>query len=380
MLTHFTLKNYKPISLIELELSPMSVFIGPNDSGKSSILQAVRYASQIASGRPLEDIFTGTHQLEHLHSQTVSEPIYFEFAGHSSEVKTFKWSFELSNAEFNNNRYYILNESSRIGDENLSHPKQARQSNLTDELACLISSAVYLHLDPSQLKQPSYSEEDSPKLEYDGNGLPSVLAAMQGLTRDRFDELEERFTKIVPTVKRILLGPGPVYKNETETIRIDNEAVTRTKRRRYTGHHLFFDTVSGNRIPAPHMSDGSMLILGYLTALLSDTRPNLILLEEPENGIHPKALEPFITFFRHCMDQENIQILMSSHSPYLIDYLNPDEIILTRRESGFTQAVRMDKLPDIKQWMENLSTGELWTMGGEDELIRRIHNKKAEHE
>ena len=113
---------------------------------------------------------------------------------------------------------------------------------------------------------------------------------------------------------------------------------------------------------------------------MADSRPNLVLLEEPENGIHPRALKPFMYFLRNCLDQENIQILVTSHSPYLVDYLSPEETFLTRRKSGFTEAVRMDKLPDINNWMENLSIGELWTMGGEDELIRRITDNKADNE
>jgi predicted ATPase len=125
------------------------------------------------------------------------------------------------------------------------------------------------------------------------------------------------------------------------------------------------------------MSDGSMILLGYLAALLAEPRPNLILLEEPENGIHPYALEPLVAFFRDCLAQsEDLQILMSSHSPYLVDPLKAQEVILTRRnEEGFTEAACLDGLPDMEQWLENLSPGELWTMGGEDELIRRIRQR-----
>ena len=68
---------------------------------------------------------------------------------------------------------------------------------------------------------------------------------------------------------------------------------------------------------------------------------------------------------------------MTSHSPYLIDFLEPEEIVLTRRENGYTETARLDELPDIRRWLENLSPGELWTMGGEDELMERIRQKRG---
>lgn len=374
MLTHLTLKNFKPIRHIDLELEPMSVFIGPNDSGKSSILQAVRYASQIASRRRIEEIFNGIHHLDHLQNKSGSGPICYKLSGYFPNIESFQWSFELSAVK---TKLGISKESWRTRTNQLQSARgRSFVTQLPEWLARFIQSAAYLHIDPNRLKQDSYSEEDTPQLEYGGTGLPSVLSAMQGLERDKFDELEKRFTEIVPTVKRILVGPIPVYINETETIRIDDEEIPRSKRRRYMGHRLYFDTVSGDRIPASHMSDGSMVILGYLAALLGDRRPNLILLEEPENGIHPKALEPFMDFIRDCMERDNIQVMMTSHSPYLVDHLRPEETFLTRR-SEFTEIARLDKLPDIEHWVNNLSTGELWTMGGEDELIRRIIGKKA---
>ena len=299
----------------------------------------------------------------------------------SSKIDTFQWGFKLKKYELKKHEeifklteeFYDFNGKYEVPDIHLGFSGFSYQSPVSR----IIASAEYLHFNHNKLKQPSYSEEEQPKLQSDGSNLPSVLAAMQGLNRDRFEELEKRFIEIVPTIKRILIGPAPVVKDEVEHIRIDNDVVTRKTSRRYTGHCLYVDTVSGDRIPAAHISDGSILILGYLTVLFAEKRPNLLLIEEPETGIHPKSLKIVMDTFRSCPNRDNVQILMTSHSPYLIDFLEPEEIVLTRRENGYTETARLDELPDIRKWLENLSPGELWTMGGEDELMQRIRQKRG---
>jgi len=372
MFTHIKLQNFKAIKSLDLPLSPITAFIGPNDSGKSSILQAIHLATQIAAVKKIDNILIGDWELEELQSRKIDTPISIEIEGKSAEIDFFNWSFILENDALSE-EYYDIN-----GQKNHS-TKTHSQSMLFNsfKLKKIIKSVAYLHFDSNKLKQPSYWEEDQPQLQSDGSNLPSVLAAIQGLERDRFEELEKRFTEIVPTIKRILIGPAPVVKDEVENIRIDNEVVTRKTSRRYTGHCLYVDTVSGDRIPAAHISDGSILILGYLTVLFAEKRPNLLLIEEPETGIHPKSLKIVMETFRNCPNRDNVQILMTSHSPYLIDFLEPEEIVLTRRENGYTETARLDELPDIRKWLENLSPGELWTMGGEDELMEKIRQKRG---
>jgi hypothetical protein len=287
----------------------------------------------------------------------------------------FAWSFQLDGAAEDQrmlrHERCVIDGQDKGGGNQLPH-SQLRQQ--TPALSRTLEATVLLQFDLDRLKRPSYFDEGTPQLQAGGYGLPSVLATMQGLVRERFEELERRFVAMVPTMQRILIGPGPVFRKETETIRIDDQAVTRLVDRRYTGHHLFFDTVSGQRIPAAQASDGSVILLGYLAVLLSDPPPHLVLIEEPEHGIHPQALGPLIQFFRDCLTANaDLQILMTSHSPYLVDHLKPDEVVLTRRnEEGYTEAATLKDLPDVERWLENLSPGELWTMGGEDDLIQRI--------
>jgi len=379
MFTHIKLKNFKAIKNLDLPLSPITAFIGPNDSGKSSILQAIHIAMQLAWGKDCKDIFIDDWQLKQLQTKNISIPIYLEFDGKSSSVASFKWHFTLED-DILSDEYYDIK-----GQKNFSikHSKSILLDTFQSSL--IIHGFAYLHFNSNKLKQPSYSEEEQPELQTDGSNLPSVLSAMQGLYRDRFEELEKRFIEIVPTIKRILIGPAMVFKDEFETIRINNDIVTRKISRRYTGHCLYVDTISGDRIPAAHISDGSILILGYLAALFAQSptnllgkkQPTLLLIEEPETGIHPKSLKIVMETFRNCPDRDDVQILMTSHSPYLIDFLEPEEIVLTRRENGYTETARLDELPDIRKWLENLSPGELWTMGGEDELMEKIRQKRG---
>lgn len=123
-------------------------------------------------------------------------------------------------------------------------------------------------------------------------------------------------------------------------------------------------------IPAHAVSEGTLLALGLLTVIVNENRPKLLLLDDIEQALHPKALGDLVDALRGLLEKyPDLQILATSHSPYLLDHLEPEEIWLTNLdEEGHTVAGRLQDHPEFDDWKDEMSPGEFWSYVGEDWL------------
>ncbi|MEL6383201.1 MAG: AAA family ATPase [Cyanobacteria bacterium J06626_18] len=119
------------------------------------------------------------------------------------------------------------------------------------------------------------------------------------------------------------------------------------------------------------MSEGTILTLGLLTVLVNPKQPNLVLLDDIEQGLHPKAQRELVSVFKEIIqDNSNLQIIFSTHSPYIVDELEPSQVhVLSNKHSGFTRSRRLDEHPDIEWAAQTLTTGEFWDAEGEDWVV-----------
>jgi predicted ATPase len=164
--------------------------------------------------------------------------------------------------------------------------------------------------------------------------------------RERFDELEERLTRLVPNIKRISL---PRTQNQTFSLELID---------RYSEHH----------IPASDISDGTLRILGFLTALYQENTPSIICFEEIENGIHPWLLHKMVELLKIVSTEgitgNPVQFLITTHSPVLLNYVEPHQVRAVELDKeGKTQvhALPIDSIR-FQQALEAYDgdLGELW--------------------
>jgi len=116
-------------------------------------------------------------------------------------------------------------------------------------------------------------------------------------------------------------------------------------------------------IPALNMSDGQLRFLGLVIILLLADLPNppsLIVIDEPEIGMHPDMIAVFADLLK--IASEKTQIIITTHSPQLIDAMSPEDIIVTERDEGQTTLRRLDS-ESLNRWLERYTLGKLWTMG-----------------
>jgi predicted ATPase len=233
-----------------------------------------------------------------------------------------------------------------------------------------LTSTVRYWLQPTKLARaaPFAIDEDQadaiPYLDHDGGGPPLVLDYLLGSDRAAFARIEEELRKAIPFITGVLVKPAKV-----------KDAAGQTR----AAKALAFRVGSGGEeIPAPLMSDGALLYLAFLTLLHGPTSPALILLEEPENGVHPAQLRRIAELLRRLADSSEgglgpraAQIVVATHSPYLLDFVDPESVLVFgRRASGDTVVKPLLELAGVRERLDSgFSLGELWFNVGEDALL-----------
>jgi predicted ATPase len=114
-----------------------------------------------------------------------------------------------------------------------------------------------------------------------------------------------------------------------------------------------------------------MLALGVLTAARAESAPRIVLLDDIEQALHPRAQRELVEVLRSLVERTpGLQIVATSHSPYLVDAFRPEEVVvLALREDGTAAARQLSEHPDAKRAMEVLSTGEFLAAEQEDWVV-----------
>ena len=168
-------------------------------------------------------------------------------------------------------------------------------------------------------------------------------------------------------MKRILTRRSEITITEKRMITVNRKEVPFDEERTVVGDELIFETVSG-RLPMQAMSEGTMMALAILTRVFAQDGPTVLLLDDIEQGLHAKAQHDLIAQLRTLQKQrENLQIILSTHSPFIIDEMLPEEVWLLHAtpETG-ARARKLSEHPNAERALKVLSTGEFWSSEGEE--------------
>ena len=104
-------------------------------------------------------------------------------------------------------------------------------------------------------------------------------------------------------------------------------------------------------------SDGTLRFICLATALLQPESPTTMIIDEPELGLHPYAIEILAELIEAASKKS--QVIISTQSPTLIDYFSPENIIIVARDNGESKFKRLNTA-ELKHWLDEYSIGELW--------------------
>jgi predicted ATPase len=213
-------------------------------------------------------------------------------------------------------------------------------------------------------------------MEPSGFGLVLCLDDILGYDRELFTRMETRFRGIFPNVKSIKLMPEPAFRAPVD----DPQGIDMLQNA--DGKGLYFQFGSSDQlVSAAQVSDGILLVLAYLAILHLPKPPRVVLVEEPENGVHPKRLQDVLKILRDLVaEQERTQVIMTTHSPYVVDLFKPEEVsVCLKDEDGSVSVHALSKSKTVREQLDVFTLGEIWTAEG-DEAIARPSVSDAESE
>lgn len=367
MIGRFHVENFKCLRDVTVDFAPFTVLIGPNDSGKSSLLQAIDEVSTIFGGTEI-DLNRSYNQLVWRRDpernilwdlvESISNTRFHMCVSGASDRATLKNDVEAYLNSIKKKQY--IEDYGWVSSKNLfmfdlgEAWQTAAERILTDH-------PYKFHPDALRKMSPP---EPSPTLNEEGSNLAAVLDAMlTGPDRAGLRELEHNLYQTIPTLRGI---SAPTVFSQLNT------------KQKIALKALQF-VLAGKEhppitIPASLVSDGALLLTAYLVLAYGDT-PEVILIEEPENGLHPSRLKMIIDLLRKMTTGEvgnrKRQVIITTHSPLLLNYCQPEEVrIVTRDAEGATQVTPLTDVPDIRRLLEEFGIGELWYLLGEEALLK----------
>jgi predicted ATPase len=371
MLEKLILHNFKSHKSTELNFdnSRLHGLVGKNSAGKTTVLQALHNLSRLAAS-PFKNIFQYDKSPQFLTTigekdMSVTASGFWGYKNRQNWQASYSWKQE-------NNDYWHPTASWKIDEkENFLEGWSNSLSDSPDAIRKSLRHTVYLKLIASNLAKAAYSEEITPRVEFDGSLLAPTLDFLRDEAPDKFQLIEEKLNRIVPNVRKVGIKRAKVPVIRKRLIEVDGKSISYEETQEMTGQEVILDMNTGERIPAHAISEGTMLTLGLLTVLMNPNQPNLVLLDDVEQGLHPQAQRELMTVFKEIIaENPNLQIIFSTHSPYIIDALAPSQVhILNNSKSGFTMSKRLDEHPDVEWAKETLTTGEFWDAEGEDWVL-----------
>jgi predicted ATPase len=135
------------------------------------------------------------------------------------------------------------------------------------------------------------------------------------------------------------------------------------------GKELHFALRTGTVIPASQISDGIVLATALVLISLSSGSRRL-LIEEPENGLHPRQLKVVADAIRSIAETQGMQVVLTTHSPLLLNHFAAEEVVLVTRDESGVHATRMCDAEGLEDFASDMALGELWYNVGDHNLAR----------
>jgi len=397
MITSISIKNFKSYEKAKMPLAAMTFLIGPNASGKSNALEAIRLLSWLAKGSRLDDIertiqggdalvrgqardlfgnvkqslIVGCHiegipegwcdllveiglfsdQLiiagESVLKQSETLPLYKvegQASPHTDEISVMYNNFKRGKNKPHipcSNRQAIFYQLETPGRFDKNHEESQRIiPAVTKAFRETLRNIVFLDPRPASMRDYSYAKDD--EIKEDGSNLSSVLFRIcsQG---------EEEKKKLLDFIRSL---PEQDIK-DVKFINTDRNDVMVRLVESFGNQERTVD--------APLLSDGTLRVLAVGAAILSAPSGALVIIEEIDNGVHPSRADTLVQQIQAIASKRQLRVLITSHNPALLDAL-PDEalghVLCCYRDPQKGDS-RMVRLADLERFPELVAQGPL---------------------
>lgn len=355
-----TIKGFKSIRSMEnFELTSLNVLIGGNGAGKSNFIDFFRLLRammqlplpgiessnlntfvQLGGGSD-DFLFNGPKVTKQIEAEMFFGPNGYRF----KLAPTAEEKFLILNEE----RHYKIHlgpswrnmssggQTPRLLVEK-DEPGVMGGRSVASYIFDSIESWKIYHFHDTSLLAPMRRSEtihDSDYLRFDASNIAPYLYSLSQKKDNAYLKIVETIRLVAPFFDDFILKP-----DINEKVRL-----------------LWKQKGSDYPLKPNHLSDGTLRFICLATALLQPILPSTIIIDEPELGLHPYAIEILAELIKAASTKT--QLIVSTQSPALVDYFEPEDIVVVDRVDGASTFKRLDK-EELSTWFEDYSLGELW--------------------
>ena len=354
-------QNFKALRDVEVTFdSRLTVLVGPNGSGKTSVLQGMHALSQLAVVAGSDADVALPRLTEYLSIGASGNDFLIDIRGSRPALDDYHIEVERQEAgQIKGTLSAVIGGPlaewcvlSRYTNGQWHEPW--RQHQLLPEDSKRFDVTAFIRFSAGQLAVPTLIRTYPPQIAKDGAGLAATLSHIKAKYPERFDKIIDAFRRVIPNVKGV---------------RFDKEVVPQSD---IYGDILLVDYKGVEGVKASHVSSGTLFALGLLTVALGPDSANVILLDDLDHGLHPKAQMELIDVFRGLIAQNpDLQIIATAHSPYILNQLEWNEVLVTSlQDDGSAICKPLTDHPETERWREAMTPGEFWSTFYEDWLTK----------
>ncbi len=335
-LDNITIRGFKSIKAIErLKLNSINVLIGANGSGKSNFIELFSMVREVVSDRLRHFVVGagGADSILHFGSRTTGQIDIV------ISLNDGNW-YELTLAPIAGDSLGLIHQSASYWQRPL----------LLDPYDQFPAAGLLIDADPwvsyhfhdtsraSPMKKTA-DLHDNRFLRPDGSNLASYLYLLRLKHPFAYNQIRHVVRLVAPFFDDFELEPQAL---NPDTILLEW---------RHKGSDTYFNASS--------LSDGTLRFIALTTLLLQppSLRPSVILLDEPELGLHPYAVTMLAAMVKKAAVYG--QVIMATQSPMLLDHFEPEDVIVANRVNGEARFERLDA-ERLGVWLEDYSLGQLW--------------------
>ena len=373
------IKGFKSIRDVEVELRDVNVLIGANGAGKSNFIEVLAFLQEIQQGNLQRYVKRagGADRLLHFGSkttETIEIDIRFQSPSESFGIDLLATDADSLEVVARVAASVGAASAGRGNESPTSHspghsPVNGGQSygvnerlfsGFDEQVRKIVDTWRIYHFHDTSRSAPMKKTaklHDNRYLRPDGSNLAAFLYLLREKHEFEYGFIQKTVRMVAPFFDEFVLEPMAL---NPDTIRLEWK---------HKGTDAYFDASS--------LSDGTLRFIALATLLQQpkELRPSVILLDEPELGMHPLG----ITLLAAMVNSASVdtQVILATQSPMLLDYFEPEEVVVADRVDGGTQFTRFTS-EELAVWLKRYSIGELWEMndlGGRPAPERLSHQR-----
>ncbi|MBC7554401.1 MAG: AAA family ATPase [Taibaiella sp.] len=355
MIDYIKIEGFKSIKRMEMTLQPINILIGSNGSGKSNFISFFQLITAIFNAR-LQG-FVKEEKVDNLlhygrkHTEKLNGKIVFTDDGEYNHAYNFGLAQNKEGGlfiEFEGSGFNVdINEDSHnyFYETNIDESFYAKATHKRHRiLRSFIADLQIFHFHDTSATSFLRREcdvNDNLFLKQDGRNLPAFLYFLKVKYPKIFSRMLKVIQSVAPYIDSFILEPSRLNEKEIELRWVDKG-----------------DPQSS--FSAYQLSDGTIRFIALATLLMQPEPPKVIIIDEPELGLHPFAVEKLSGMIQSASSKA--QIIVATQSPRLISYFSPEDVIVIDRNEKENQTVfgRL-KSESLKAWLEqDYDLGVLW--------------------